>query len=114
MSIISKLKMSDIYSQKLAEADELDLRMESETDLNQRQIYQNWAWMRGMEATWIAHCIALFGDLPVSAAVALLEDHDSTAKTRLCCGQNPWIRGLKLLSSFSDHSTVSHPQKPQS
>jgi|GEM_PF-2427199 len=112
---ISILKLSDVYRQKLAKSAELDLNSNNEANLNKRDHMRERAWMLGSDAGRIAHCIAFFGDLSVSAAVALLDDPEAMAKIpRRCCGENPWLRELNTFASAIGRVTASDPQQPQS
>lgn len=94
-------KLSDIYVQQLAESGELNHAADAENDPDQRRILREQAGTREHHAAWIAHCIALYGDLKLSAAVALLDDPTMPAvNDGICGGENPWLRGLDLLKAI--------------
>ncbi len=115
MTEIASLKLSDIYAQELVESEELYCVADSEIDPERRRRLRESAGAREVEATWIAHCIALFSDLPLSVAVAMLTDPANfQIKDRLCCGENPWLRGLEMLAALSSTSAVPHLRQSQS
>lgn len=96
-------RLSEIYVQKLEASDELHRSADAEKDTDRRRCLRDQAGVREYEATWIAHCIALYGDLHLSAAISLLDEPSNrAAQGRICGGENPWLRGLQLLRASSE------------
>jgi hypothetical protein len=88
--------IGDLYRKKLSQANNFRRMAEDEshTELS-RSHFGDRAFNLEAHASYLAHCLALFGDMPLPAMdieKCLIEVEDMT-----CEESNPWARGLAVI-----------------
>lgn len=92
------MRLSEIYQKKItASRKHLELR-KAAIAFNEQDYQFAQAEMREGEAGAVAHCIALFGDMP---AGKFLDEFKRKTSTRIGVRGRPWLRGYSIVRDFS-------------
>lgn len=85
--------LNEFYEQKMKEMFLYAEQFEKENNLQKRQFLNDETWRLGTKLDYIAHVCALFGNINLKQAKALV-NKKSIMNMRLH-GQNPWLFGLE-------------------
>lgn len=94
----NKLNLSCIYNKLVLKSEGLKLSINDELEENEKLNLKNKIWWIDNRATWVAHCIALCGDVPVDDAVTKMNSNPFLSH-KICCAENPWLRGIEFLQN---------------
>ncbi|HDN7460056.1 TPA: hypothetical protein P2B70_004910 [Salmonella enterica subsp. enterica serovar Eastbourne] len=94
----NELKLSCIYKMLISQSEVLSEKANGEVEYNEKSRLTNKIWRNDNRATWIAHCIALYGDISIKEAIVILQS-TTFSLHQSCCGENPWSRCLEYLQS---------------
>jgi len=94
----NKLRLSCIYKKLVLESENLTIKLNNHSEERDKLNLKNKIWWIDNRATWIAHCIALCGDLSVNQAIIKLHS-TPLLSNKVCCAENPWLRGLEFLQN---------------
>lgn len=105
------MKLSELYRQKLEFIECFHNKANAATNPSTRAHFRTLALGFQGQAGLIAHCLAYYGDQPITALP--IQELMTKAEGLACEGENPWVRGLRviqhLLSSSSSPPTFVQP-----
>ncbi|EEA2022270.1 hypothetical protein C8546_23050 [Salmonella enterica subsp. enterica serovar Muenchen] len=110
--IDSNTKLSDLYHALLYKSLTMNEQASQEKDALYQQQLSSLAFDNEVYADYIAHCIVICGDIPIKESIPVLSMYLSSKKKlsvrgQMCCGRDPWLRGLNLLKKYTQKEIIN-------
>lgn len=110
--IDSNTKLSDLYHALLYKSLTINEEASQGKDSLHQQHLREIAFDSESNADYIAHCIVICGDIPIKESISVLSMYLSSknklpVRGKMCCGQNPWLRGLNLLKKYTKKEIIN-------
>lgn len=104
--------LSERYLELFNELDACLAKVPECDEAVQRSCYREQAWNLQEQCGAVAHCIAVFGDVPVHE---LTREHVKAAKGFRRSGKHPWLIGLHLVRPdlFEEVQAIPSPCSAQ-